>query len=131
MRGAGWRCFRWRQHRADDCRTAPAAILPTVDNRLQLGDFLRRRREELSPADVGLPAGGGRRTPGLRRDEVAALAHMSAVYYERLEQGRGPVPSAGPWNRPTAGTILVIGNTGDPVTPYQSKETDQGAGRPS
>ena len=42
----------------------------------------------------GLPAGGRRRTPGLRRDEVAALAHMSAVYYERLEQGRGPVPSA-------------------------------------
>jgi len=71
-----------------------ATMLPTVDNRLQLGDFLRRRREELSPADVGLPAGGRRRTPGLRRDEVAALAHMSAVYYERLEQGRGPVPSA-------------------------------------
>jgi transcriptional regulator with XRE-family HTH domain len=65
-----------------------------VDNRLQLGEFLRRRREELSPADVGLPAGGRRRTPGLRRDEVAGLAHMSAVYYERLEQGRGPVPSA-------------------------------------
>jgi transcriptional regulator with XRE-family HTH domain len=65
-----------------------------VDNRLQLGDFLHRRREHLSPADVGLPAGGRRRTPGLRRDEVAGLAHMSAVYYERLEQGRGPVPSA-------------------------------------
>jgi transcriptional regulator with XRE-family HTH domain len=65
-----------------------------VDNRLQLGDFLRRRREELSPADVGLAAGGRRRTPGLRRDEVATLAYMSAVYYERLEQGRGPMPSA-------------------------------------
>jgi transcriptional regulator with XRE-family HTH domain len=65
-----------------------------VDNRLQLGDFLHRRREQLSPAAVGLPLGGRRRTPGLRRDEVAGLAHMSAVYYERLEQGRGPVPSA-------------------------------------
>jgi transcriptional regulator with XRE-family HTH domain len=65
-----------------------------MDNRLQLGDFLYRRREQLSPADVGLPAGGRRRTPGLRRDEVATLAHVSAVYYERLEQGRGPVPSA-------------------------------------
>lgn len=65
-----------------------------MDNRLQLGDFLRRRREELSPAEVGLPTGGRRRTPGLRRDEVAALAYMSAVYYERIEQGRGPVPSA-------------------------------------
>ena len=69
-------------------------IVPTVDNRQQLGDFLRRRREEVSPGDVGLPPGGRRRTPGLRRDEVAVLAHMSAVYYERLEQGRGPVPSA-------------------------------------
>ena len=69
-------------------------MLPAVDNRLRLGDFLRRRRENLSPADVGLPAGGRRRTPGLRRDEVAALAYISAVYYERLEQGRGAVPSA-------------------------------------
>jgi transcriptional regulator with XRE-family HTH domain len=65
-----------------------------VSNRVQLGDFLRRRREELSPADVGLPTGGRRRTPGLRRDEVASLAHMSTGYYERLEQGRGPLPSA-------------------------------------
>ena len=65
-----------------------------VGDRRQLGDFLRRRREQLSPADVGLLVGGRRRTPGLRRDEVATLAHMSAVYYERLEQGRGPVPSA-------------------------------------
>lgn len=62
--------------------------------REQLGDFLRRRREGLTPADVGLPGGSRRRTPGLRRDEVAGLAHMSAVYYERLEQGRGPQPSA-------------------------------------
>jgi transcriptional regulator with XRE-family HTH domain len=65
-----------------------------VIDRAQLGDFLRRRREGLSPAAVGLPAGDRRRTPGLRRDEVAALASMSAVYYERLEQGRGPQPSA-------------------------------------
>jgi transcriptional regulator with XRE-family HTH domain len=65
-----------------------------VIDRPQLGDFLRRRREGLSPAAVGLPTGDRRRTPGLRRDEVAALANMSAVYYERLEQGRGPRPSA-------------------------------------
>lgn len=62
--------------------------------REQLGDFLRRRRERLAPAEVGLPERARRRTPGLRRDEVAALAHMSVVYYERLEQGRGPQPSA-------------------------------------
>jgi transcriptional regulator with XRE-family HTH domain len=66
----------------------------TVIDRAQLGDFLRRRREGLSPAAAGLPAGNRRRTPGLRRDEVAALANMSAVYYERIEQGRGPQPSA-------------------------------------
>ena len=61
----------------------------------QFGEFLRRRRELLSPLDVGLPAGARRRTPGLRRDEVAGLAHMSTRYYERLEQGGGPQPSAG------------------------------------
>jgi transcriptional regulator with XRE-family HTH domain len=58
-----------------------------------LADFLRRRRDALSPQTVGLPAGPRRRTPGLRRDEVARLANMSATYYERLEQGRGPQPS--------------------------------------
>jgi transcriptional regulator with XRE-family HTH domain len=60
----------------------------------ELGDFLRRRREALSPVGAGLLAGGRRRTPGLRRDEVANLANMSTNYYERLEQGRGPQPSA-------------------------------------
>ena len=63
-------------------------------NRAELADFLRRRREALRPAELGLPAGPRRRTPGLRRDEVARLAHMSAVYYERLEQARAPQPSA-------------------------------------
>jgi transcriptional regulator with XRE-family HTH domain len=63
-------------------------------NRAALGDFLRRRREALLPADVGLPVGSRRRTPGLRREEVATLTAMSANYYERLEQARGPQPSA-------------------------------------
>jgi transcriptional regulator with XRE-family HTH domain len=58
-----------------------------------LADFLRRRRERLQPAEVGLPSGARRRTPGLRRDEVAALATMSTDYYTRLEQARGPHPS--------------------------------------
>jgi transcriptional regulator with XRE-family HTH domain len=62
-------------------------------NRAELASFLRNRREALSPAQVGLPAGGRRRTPGLRRDEVAELASMSTTYYERLEQQRGPQPS--------------------------------------
>lgn len=62
-------------------------------DRAELADFLRRRREQLTPADVGLPPGVRRRTPGLRRDEVALLAGMSTDYYTRLEQSRGPRPS--------------------------------------
>ncbi|NJQ14104.1 helix-turn-helix transcriptional regulator [Streptomyces bohaiensis] len=62
-------------------------------NRDALADFLRRRREGLRPADVGLPPGARRRTPGLRREEVAHLAVMSTDYYTRLEQRRGPQPS--------------------------------------
>ncbi len=58
-----------------------------------LADFLRRRREALHPADVGLPIGARRRTEGLRREEVAALTGMSTDYYTRLEQQRGPQPS--------------------------------------
>ncbi|WP_328939201.1 helix-turn-helix transcriptional regulator [Streptomyces tauricus] len=62
-------------------------------DRHALADFLRRRREALQPADVGLPLGARRRTPGLRREEVASLALMSTDYYTRLEQQRGPQPS--------------------------------------
>jgi transcriptional regulator with XRE-family HTH domain len=64
-----------------------------VADRAGLADFLRRRRELLRPADVGLPDGARRRTPGLRRDEVAQLAGMSGDYYSRLEQSRGANPS--------------------------------------
>jgi transcriptional regulator with XRE-family HTH domain len=59
----------------------------------ELGAFLRSRRERLLPEDVGLPSGPRRRTPGLRREEVAVLAHISTEYYVRLEQGRAPRPS--------------------------------------
>ncbi|RVX42786.1 helix-turn-helix protein [Nonomuraea polychroma] len=62
-------------------------------NRDQLAEFLRSRRARVSPADVGLPSGERRRTPGLRRQEIAQLAGMSIDYYIRLEQGRGPHPS--------------------------------------
>jgi transcriptional regulator with XRE-family HTH domain len=58
-----------------------------------LADFLRRRREALRPEDVGLREGRRRRTAGLRREEVALLAHMSADFYARLEQRRGSRPS--------------------------------------
>ncbi|MFI5806744.1 helix-turn-helix transcriptional regulator [Streptomyces sp. NPDC051561] len=62
-------------------------------NRPDLADFLRRQRDRVRPHDVGLVSGPRRRTPGLRREEVAQLAGMSADYYIRLEQARGPQPS--------------------------------------
>jgi transcriptional regulator with XRE-family HTH domain len=61
----------------------------------QLSEFLRARRAGVRPADVGLPEGTGlRRTPGLRREEIAALAGISIEYYIRLEQGKETNPSA-------------------------------------
>ena len=65
----------------------------TGAGRAELAAFLRARRARISPHDAGLPAVGRRRTPGLRRQEVAQLAGMSVDYYIRLEQGRGPHPS--------------------------------------
>ncbi|MER7273410.1 helix-turn-helix transcriptional regulator [Dactylosporangium sp. NPDC000244] len=61
--------------------------------REQLADFLRRRREAIHPADVGLADGPRRRTAGLRREEVAMLAGMSVDYVVRLEQARSSQPS--------------------------------------
>ncbi|KDA04757.1 XRE family transcriptional regulator [Microbacterium sp. CH12i] len=63
-------------------------------DREALAEFLRGRREQLQPGDVGLSVGVRRRAPGLRREEVAQLALMSTDYYTRLEQQRGPQPSA-------------------------------------
>jgi transcriptional regulator with XRE-family HTH domain len=62
-------------------------------DRRQLAEFLRSRRAGVQPDDVGLEAGSRRRTPGLRREEVARLASISVDYYARLEQARGPRPS--------------------------------------
>jgi transcriptional regulator with XRE-family HTH domain len=64
-----------------------------VQDRNAFAEFLRARREHLTPADVGLPDSGRRRTPGLRREEVAALAGVSIDYLIRLEQGRDTNPS--------------------------------------
>lgn len=58
-----------------------------------MGEFLRSRRARVSPEDVGLPGGGRRRVPGLRREELALLAGVSVDYYMRLEQGRTPAVS--------------------------------------
>ena len=62
-------------------------------DRTGLADYLRRARARLTPGDVGLSPGPRRRTPGLRREEVAQLTGMSADYYTRLEQRRGSHPS--------------------------------------
>lgn len=62
-------------------------------DRYALAQFLRCRRDALTPVDVGLPVGVRRRTAGLRREEVAQLTGMSVDYYGRLEQSRGPQPS--------------------------------------
>ncbi|MFE6663719.1 helix-turn-helix transcriptional regulator [Streptomyces sp. NPDC057697] len=67
----------------------------TVDTTQELAVFLRTRRERLAPHDVGLPPRARpRRTPGLRREEVAELAGVSIDYIVRLEQGRGLRPSS-------------------------------------
>ncbi|MEU5961389.1 helix-turn-helix transcriptional regulator [Micromonospora parva] len=60
----------------------------------RLGEFLRASRARVDPKEVGLPRGGDRRVPGLRREELAVLAGVSADYYARLEQGRERNPSA-------------------------------------
>jgi transcriptional regulator with XRE-family HTH domain len=65
-----------------------------------LGEYLRARRELVRPTDVGVPDSGRRRVPGLRREELALLAGISADYYVRLEQGSNrhpPNKSSTPW----------------------------------
>src|SRR5215472_7722159 len=64
------------------------------ERRQVLADFLRQRRARLAPADVGLPPGLRRRTPGLRREEIAQLANIGTSWYVWLEQGRDVHPSA-------------------------------------
>jgi transcriptional regulator with XRE-family HTH domain len=64
-----------------------------ISSSLSLGEFLRARRERLTPEEVGLPSYGRRRTPGLRREEVAQLAHIGTSWYTSLEQGREVNPS--------------------------------------
>ncbi len=58
-----------------------------------LGEFLRASRERLTPEQVGLPSYGRRRTPGLRREEVAQLANIGVSWYTSIEQGKDVHPS--------------------------------------
>src|SRR5271154_3548416 len=70
-----------------------------------LGAYLRDRRSRLDPAAFGFPA-ERRRTPGLRREEVAQRANISPTWYTWLEQGRGGAPSAGVLDR-IAGALML------------------------
>lgn len=71
-----------------------APISDTAARQREAGEFLRSRRERLTPSDVGLPDGFRRRTPGLRREEVALLAGVGTTWYTWLEQGRDVHPSS-------------------------------------
>ena len=75
----------------------------SIDRRL--GTYLKDRRTRLDPASFGLPK-GRRRTPGLRREEVAQRANISPTWYTWLEQGRGGAPSADVLNR-LAGALML------------------------
>ncbi|QIS15020.1 helix-turn-helix transcriptional regulator [Nocardia arthritidis] len=77
----------------------------------ELGRFLRARRERVKPAEVGLPAVGVRRTPGLRREELATLAGMSVDYYVRLERGKEVHPSPAVLERLAAALLLTEAET--------------------
>src|SRR3954454_23899323 len=79
-------------------RTRGASIVgvappPSEVRRAELSDFLRTRRAKVAPEDVGLEANGRRRTPGLRREELAQLAGVGLSWYTWLEQGRDIHPS--------------------------------------
>ncbi|RKR90996.1 helix-turn-helix protein [Micromonospora pisi] len=101
----------------------------------ELAAFLRSRRARLRPLDVGLPDGIRRRTPGLRRQEVAQLAGMSIDYYIRLEQRRGPHPSrqvlmalarALMLNRDERAYLFQIAGESAPATTGPSREVAPG-----
>jgi transcriptional regulator with XRE-family HTH domain len=74
-------------------RRTPCAIMEDMASDDELARCLRAWRDRLAPAEVGLPGGGRRRAPGLRREEVARLAGLSVDYLARLEQGRAANPS--------------------------------------
>ncbi|MFJ4095196.1 helix-turn-helix domain-containing protein [Kitasatospora sp. NPDC089913] len=91
-RDGGPRDDRPRNDRPRDGGAQGAGRAGQHDN--PLGEYLRARREHLTPDRVGIPRVGHRRVPGLRREEVAVLAGVSTDYYTRLEQGRERTPSA-------------------------------------
>ncbi len=103
------------------------------DQRAALGGFVRTRREALSPGPLGLPTHGRRRTPGLRREEVAQLAGLSTTWYTWLEQGRDISMSAAALSRLAEALALngaeraylfELSRHRDPQAPVPSRQTD-------
>src|ERR1044072_5639485 len=100
----------------------------TSENRL--GAYLKDRRAKLDPAALGF-AGERRRTPGLRREEVAGRANISPTWYTWLEQGRGGAPSADVLDRISRALMLTDGGerrNGAPV-PRRGAQKRRGEGR--
>src|SRR5438105_15654172 len=101
------------------------------ERRLALADFLRTRRARLQPSDMGLPARTRRRTPGLRREEVAELAHIGVSWYTLLEQAHDVHPSrrvleslaqALRLNAPEVQHLLILAGQELPVQPRAEAE---------
>jgi transcriptional regulator with XRE-family HTH domain len=107
---------------------SPAAT--EAQRRRELADFLRTRRARLQPEDVGLPRAGRRRTPGLRREEVALLAGVGTTWYTWLEQGRDVRASLDVLEAiaralrlsPVERTHLVVLGRGEPPPPQRRRE---------
>src|ERR1700761_1909300 len=103
--------------------------MPDADEN-QLGSYLKNRRSKLNPATLGYPM-SRRRTPGLRREEVAQRANVSATWYTWLEQGRGGQPSAEVLDRIARALMLtsferehlyLIARGHTPEVHYQARE---------
>jgi transcriptional regulator with XRE-family HTH domain len=103
------------------------------DRRAEIAKFLRIRRTRRQPEEMGLPRGGRRRTPGLRRQEVAALAGVSTEWYTWLEQARDVHPSGETLRRIAMALRLEPGETQHLLTlaGYGLPETGNGAPRPT
>lgn len=95
------------------------------DRRKQLGAFLRARRESLDPQRLGLPRVGRRRTPGLRREEVAMLADVGVTWYTWLEQGREVNPS----EAVLVGVANALQSAGDPAS-VRARRADPAGSHP-
>ena len=95
----------------------------------ELAAALRQWRERLTPADAGLPAGPRRRTPGLRREEVARLAGVSVDYVVRLEQARGPHPSESVLGALARALRLSAPETRPPLRPRRRRASRRRPGR--